>query len=216
MIARTRIKICGLTRPEDAGLAADLGADALGFVFSPDSPRHVSPDAVRAITRRLPPFPIRVGVFVNVDPGEVARMADAAGVEVLQLHGDEDVASYAQLGWPLIKSVALHDDVAVSAAGRLAENVVPLVDATGGANRGGTGRTADWGLAARLAAKRRIVLAGGLTPENVADAVRQVRPWAVDVSSGVESAPGIKSADRLRAFFASVARITMEAERAGS
>lgn len=204
MTMRTRVKVCGLTRVEDAALAVSLGADALGFILWPSSPRATTPEAVRAITRELPALPVRVGVFVNASPTEVARAVEIAGLDVAQLHGDERVEDYRDLAPRVIKSVHLTSDESVAAAEALPSAVVPLVDAVDVVRRGGTGEKADWTLAARLAAKRPILLAGGLTPENVAAAVRGVRPWGVDVSSGIEDRPGIKNADRMRAFFRSV------------
>ena len=200
---RTRVKICGLTRFEDAELAVQLGADALGFVFWPDSPRAVSPEAVRDIVRHLPALPVRVGVFVNAPPAEVARTAEVAALDVVQLHGDEDVHDYAHLLPRLIKAVHVPTAVALDTASRLPSAVVLLVDAVD-PRRGGTGQVADWTGAARLASRRPVILAGGLTEANVAQAVLQVRPWAVDVSSGVEWQPGLKSPDRMRAFFTRV------------
>jgi phosphoribosylanthranilate isomerase len=143
---------------------------------------------------------------------DLARIVEDVGLDAVQLHGDEAVALYEHLRCPLIKSVALADDDAVLAALSLPKPVTPLVDAGDHQRRGGTGRTADWGRAAVLARQRPIMLAGGLTPENVADAVRQIRPWAVDVSSGVEASPGVKNADRLRRFFAGVRAAESEAE----
>ncbi len=212
MTVRTRIKICGLTRFEDAELAVELGADALGFVFWPDSPRVVRPEAVRDIVRHLPALPVRVGVFVNAPPDEVAYVAEAAALDVVQLHGDENVSDYEHLIPRLIKSVHLGDEAALESAMRLPSAVVALVDAVDTARRGGTGQVADWTDAARLARRRPVMLAGGLTDENVAQALLQVRPWAVDVSSGVESTPGIKSPDRMRAFFERVREANAEGE----
>jgi phosphoribosylanthranilate isomerase len=200
MTGGVRVKICGLTRLEDAERAILLGADALGFVFWPNSPRAITPERAAAILRALPPFPVRVGVFVNASVDDVARVLERADLQVVQLHGDERADDYRPLGRPLIKSVALDEDE--PAAGLIPPDVVPLVDAADRARRGGTGRTADWARAARLARTRRIVLAGGLTAHNVAEAVGAVQPWGIDVSSGVEREPGIKDADRLRAFFA--------------
>jgi phosphoribosylanthranilate isomerase len=209
MSGRTRVKICGLTRLEDAERAIELGADALGFVFWPGSPRAVSPERAAGILRSLPPFPVRVGVFVNASPAAVARVLEAAPVNVVQLHGDERAEEYASLARPLIKAVNL-DDGAGDPVDAIPSDVVPLVDAADAARRGGTGRTADWTRAAALASRRRIVLAGGLTADNVGMAISTVRPWVVDVSSGVERAPGIKDSDRLRAFFARVREAEME------
>jgi phosphoribosylanthranilate isomerase len=210
MMAATRVKICGLTRLEDAELAVALGADALGFVFWPNSPRRMTPEAAGGITRALPPFPARVGVFVNAPLDEIARAVDVAGLSAVQLHGDERPADYAALRRPLIKAVPLGDDEP-AVLESLPPDVVALVDAAD-PRRGGTGRTADWARAARAAARRRIMLAGGLTPENVGTAIRAVRPWAVDVSSGVEARPGVKDPGRMRAFFTAVRQAERESE----
>lgn len=212
MTMRTRVKICGLTRFEDAELAVQLGADALGFIFWPRSPRAVTPDVVRDIVRHLPALPVRVGVFVNATPEEVADVAKTAALDVVQLHGDEDVAQYAHLALRVIKSVDVGSAVTLDDASRLPPAVVPLVDAVDPAQRGGTGKVADWASAARLASRRPVILAGGLTEENVAQAILQVRPWAVDVSSGVEWTHGIKSPDRMRAFFERVREANAESE----
>jgi phosphoribosylanthranilate isomerase len=205
-VTRVRVKICGLTRVEDAVLAVDLGADAIGMVFWPASPRVINVEQARAIGRAVPPFVTRVGVFVDMPPHDVGEIAERAGLDVAQLHGDEPIEAYAGIGRRLVKSVSLTADGQVAAAARWPREVTPLVDAHDTDLRGGTGRTANWPRAAKLAAARPIVLAGGLTADNVAEAVRVVVPWGVDVSSGVESAPGLKNPDRLRAFFAAVAR----------
>ncbi len=202
---RVRVKVCGITDYRDAALALDLGADALGFNFYPSSPRFIDVAAARAIIRRLPPITVTVGVFVNAgDPSEVERSARAAGVGVLQLHGDE-VADYgrALAGWPLIKAVR------VGKNGFRAEDFdfpaqAFLLDTKDEHLFGGTGRTFDWQLARRLNPDVKIVLAGGLNAVNVAEAIRAVRPYAVDVCSGVESLPGKKDAARLAAFMQEV------------
>jgi phosphoribosylanthranilate isomerase len=212
MMPRTRIKICGLTRFEDAELAVQLGADAIGFVFWPQSPRAIEPEAAAEIIRHLPPAPVRVGVFVNAPPEEVARVAALARLDVAQLHGDEDVHDYLTVGPRLMKLVRVGTAVALDDATRLPVSIVPLVDAIDPGKRGGTGQVADWAGAARLASRRPIMLAGGLTDENVGQAVLQVRPWAVDVSSGVEWAAGVKSPDRMRAFFERVREANAEGE----
>jgi phosphoribosylanthranilate isomerase len=210
-MTRVRVKICGLTRLADAALAVEGGADAVGFIFVPSSARCLTRDQAGEITRALPPLVTRVGVFVDMPVADVERIADAAHLDVLQLHGDEDPAMYAALGRRVIKAVALGSVAALETASALDPAVVPLVDAApADGARGGTGRTADWDLASRLAARRPVVLAGGLTPANVGDAIRRVRPWAVDVSSGVESAPGIKSPEKLRLFLARVREIQQE------
>jgi phosphoribosylanthranilate isomerase len=210
---RPRVKICGITRKGDARLAVALGADAVGFVFWARSPRAVTADRARAIAAALPPFVTRVGVFVNEAPPTIARIAAAVRLDAVQLHGDEGIDDYAALGVRLIKVVTLEDDAALEAGRRLPPAITPLVDAVDRERRGGTGRPADWPRAAALAAARPTVLAGGLTPENVARAVRDVRPWAVDVSSGVEIEPGVKSRERLQALFAA---IRMRAEGQGA
>ena len=210
---RTRVKICGLTRFEDAELAVQLGADALGFVFWPDSPRAVRPEAVRDIVRHLPALPVRVGVFVNAPPDEVAHVAEVAALDVVQLHGDENLGDYEHLVPRFIKSVHIGDEAALESATRLPSAVVPLVDAHGSRcdvaarARSRTGRAPPGWRVVGLS-----MLAGGLTDENVAQAVLQVRPWAVDVSSGVEWTPGIKSPDRMRAFFERVREANAEGE----
>lgn len=202
---KVRVKICGITSYEDAALALDLGADALGFNFYPPSPRFIEVTAARAIIRRLPPFAVTVGVFVNAaDPAEVAANARAAGVEVLQLHGDEP-AEYGRAlgGWPLIKAVRVDKDgFRVDAFDFPAQAF--LLDAKDELLFGGTGKTFDWQMAQHLIAGVRIVLAGGLNPENVCEAIRVVRPYAVDVCSGVENRPGKKDADKLAALMREV------------
>jgi phosphoribosylanthranilate isomerase len=204
-MSRPRVKICGLTRAEDAGLAVALGADAVGFVLWPQSPRVVSADAAAAIARSLPAFVTRVGVFVNAPPEEVGRLVAEIGLDVAQLHGDERAADYAGVARSLVKVVALGGDADVDSAILLPADVTVLVDAVDRDRRGGTGVRADWARAARVARARPVILAGGLSAADVGEAIGQVRPWAIDVSSGVEDRPGIKSAEKLRALFAAVA-----------
>jgi len=199
----TRVKICGITRAEDAQLAANLGAWAIGFVFWPGSPRTIDIEAARAITRDLSPLVATVGVFVNEAPAVMNEVARTVGLSAVQLHGDEDPDVLTQLEARAMKAVTLEQmDAATKWPGR----VTLLVDAHDPERRGGTGRTVDWTRAARMARARPIVLAGGLRPENVEEALRVVAPAAIDVSSGVESAPGIKDASRLRALFDAVGR----------
>jgi phosphoribosylanthranilate isomerase len=199
-----RVKICGITRLTDATEAVACGADALGFVFWPDSPRVVTPAQAREIGCALPALVSRVGVFVNQSPADVRAIVAEAGLDVIQLHGDEDLPPYANLGVRVIKAVSLDDEASVARAREYPDAVTPLVDATDRVRRGGTGQVANWALAAQVAAVRPVVLAGGLRASNVAEALRRVRPWAIDVSSGVESSPGIKDAARLRELFAAV------------
>jgi phosphoribosylanthranilate isomerase len=201
---RVRVKICGITRAEDAATALAHGAAAVGFVFWPGSPRRVDAARVRAITDGMPRTVIKVGVFVDASPDDVAAAVVDAGLDAAQLHGDEDASAYARVPARLIKSVAPESWDDVSRALRLPAHITVLVDAVDRERRGGTGRKASWPLAAAIARERPIVLAGGLAADSVAEAIDVVRPWGLDVSSGVEDAPGIKSESRMAAFFAAV------------
>jgi phosphoribosylanthranilate isomerase len=200
----TQVKVCGIGRREDAALAVELGASALGFVFWPRSPRAVTAEQVREITQGLPPFVSRVGVFVNESAAAVRAAAARAGLTAVQLHGDEDAAEYAEIGLPVIKAVPVGESFTVSAVEEVPARVTVLLDAHDPIRRGGTGRVIEWTLASAAARLRPIILSGGLTPDNVKRAVAAVRPYAVDVSSGVEAAPGVKDEARLRAFFAAL------------
>jgi phosphoribosylanthranilate isomerase len=194
------VKICGITRQDDAEAAVEAGTDALGFVFWRDSPRFIDPYRARAIVRSLPPFVTTVGVFVNQPAEYVAGVASLVPLAAVQLHGDEPVAYVDRVGRPVIKALTL--DVALAMhPGQWPANVTILLDAHDPVRRGGTGRAIDWTAAATVAAKRRVVLAGGLTPDNAAGAVDRVRPFGIDVSSGVERSPGVKDHARLRALF---------------
>jgi phosphoribosylanthranilate isomerase len=194
------VKICGIRRLEDARLAVDLGAAAIGFIFWPNSPRAIGADDVRAIVGALPPFVTTVGVFVNQPPDEVRAIAERARVTTVQLHGDEDASDYGDAPFNVIKAVAVNGSAPPELSG-VPAGVTVLLDAQDPVRRGGTGRTIDWTAAAAAARTRPIILSGGLTPDNVRLAVERVQPYAVDLSSGVESAPGIKDASRLRALF---------------
>ena len=201
----TRIKVCGITRLEDALLAVKLGADALGFNFYKPSPRYVAPDAARAIIQRLPPFVTPVGVFANeTDMGHVTSVAAEAGVTVIQLHGPQfpELAG-PPAGYSLIRAVAVGEDFKAESLADLKANAF-LLDAYHPRLSGGTGKQFDWELARDANRYGPIILAGGLNPGNVERAIREVHPYAVDVASGVESAPGQKDAAQLRAFFAAV------------
>lgn len=205
-----RVKICGLTRVEDAALAIDLGADAIGFIFWPRSPRAIVPDRAASISRELPPFVTRVGVFVDASPDDVRATVETAGLDAVQLHGDENVDDHHDTGARVIRVVSLLDKHDVLKAASLPAHVMPLVDTADPVLRGGTGRVGNWDRAAVLAGQRPIILAGGLTAENVADAIRHVQPWGIDVSSGVEAAPGVKDANRMRALFEQLAQLRAE------
>jgi phosphoribosylanthranilate isomerase len=200
-----RIKICGVTRLEDALLASRLGADALGFNFWPGSKRHVSAAAARQIIARLPPFVTPVGVFVNQPEGEMRAIAAETGIQVFQLHGDEPPGLCSRLPLPVVKAVPV--DQVSTLSKLLSYEVQAFLLDTPSRGYGGTGRPFDWSLAEGVSEAAPVILAGGLTPENVADAVRAVRPWAVDVASGVESSPGVKDADRMLRFVTAVREV---------
>lgn len=203
-LARPRVKFCGLTRREDVVAAVDLGVDALGFVLWPGSPRHVTPDAARDLVRALPPDLTTVGVFVDVENAEVARTADYVGLSAVQIYGDEYLfpEDRNRLVIKPIRSDSADDGAVACAAGQWPDDVLLLVDAVDLVRHGGTGHLANWRFASRLAEMRPIILAGGLNVKNVIDAVHLVMPFGLDVSSGIESAPGIKDVGRMREFLA--------------
>ena len=200
---RTRVKICGITRSEDLQAAARAGADAIGLVFYPPSPRCLSLDWARELAREVPPFVSSVALFVNPSAAEVHEVLDRVRPSMLQFHGEEDPVFCAQFGVPYLKACRIGPGV------DLLEYLRPFAGAAGWlldshvAEYGGVGESFDWSL---VPAERThpIVLSGGLRSENVRAAVRRVRPWAVDVSSGVESAKGIKDAAKIAAFVAEV------------
>ena len=198
------VKICGITRLEDALAAVRCGADAIGFMCWPDSPRWIEPGRAQSIVAQLPPFVTPVGVFVNQPVEEVNEVVAVARLGAVQLHGDE-TADYAKtIHRPVVKTmdVALAADAAVDQV--WPSPAMILLDAHDPVKRGGTGRTIDWAAAAAVAARRRVLLAGGLTPENVASAVNIVKPYGIDLASGVEDAPGVKNHGRLRALFEAI------------
>lgn len=198
------VKICGITRLEDAEAAVAAGAQALGFVFWPDSPRFIDPHRARAIVSVLPPFVTTVGVFVNQPAEYVNGVASLVRLGAVQLHGDESIGYAEALARSVIKAIAVTEATAGSAADAWPAKVAMLVDVHDRRRRGGTGRTIDWTIAAAIAARRQTILAGGLTPDNVADAIVRVRPFGIDVSSGVECSPGVKDHGRIRALFEAV------------
>lgn len=201
---RTRVKICGLTRPEDARVAAWHGADAVGLVFHPPSPRAVTLAQAREIVAALPPFVTTVGLFVDPLPDQVSAALSAVPLDRLQFHGDETPEFCARFGVPFIKAIRMHDEVDVGyEARRFAAAAAVLLDTHVPGTPGGSGQVFGW---ERIPPDltRPLILAGGLSAENVADAVARVQPDAVDVSSGVESAPGIKDGARIAAFIKGV------------
>ena len=196
------VKICGMTRPQDAELAASLGASALGFIFWPGSPRSVSAATAKAIAAGVPASVLKVGVFVDQPANDVARIMDEVGLDVAQLHGHESPEYCRQLmasKRTIFKAVAPENgSVNID---EVDPEIVLLVDAHDPERFGGTGKTVNWDSAREIAATRKTILAGGLNADNIKLAVRAVRPYGVDVSSGVESAPWIKDPGRLRSFF---------------
>jgi len=196
-----RVKVCGLTRKQDVEAAVAAGAWAVGFVVWSGSPRSVTAGQVRGLVADVPGHVKRVAVLVNTTVQDARRLSDETGVTTVQLHGDEDVEPFLSLDVDVIKAVSLGSDADVERAAALPAEVTVLVDAHDPVRRGGTGVRADWERASVLAARRPIILAGGLRAENVADAMAQVRPWAVDVSSGLESTPGIKDGMKVAEFF---------------
>lgn len=191
-----RVKICGITRAEDAFRAVDEGADALGFVFVRSSPRCIAAEAARAIIRTLPPFVTPVGVFVNSPRDEIMKVLELTGIQSLQLHGDETPQDIEGYPVPVYKGFRVRPEFDVTLLSGYHAHAC-LLDAFAEGSHGGTGRTFDWNIAVRAKLHARIILGGGIGPHNVADAIRTVRPYAVDVSSGVESAPGIKDAGKI-------------------
>jgi len=188
------LKVCGLTTAADAVHAAAAGATAVGVIFAPASPRCVTADRARDIVRALPPELPVVGVFVDATLAEIVATVAHTGIRVVQLHGDEPESYAAALKMPLVRAAAV--DVAAESWPK----ALLLLDAVSGRQRGGTGTRVDWQQAAAIARRRKVVLAGGLTPDNVAEAVATVRPYGVDVSSGVEDAPGRKNPDKVSRF----------------
>jgi phosphoribosylanthranilate isomerase len=231
-VSRLFVKICGMTRPRDVALAAELGANAVGFVFWPGSPRYVMPAMARTMVEGLPAGVMKVGVFVDEPVEEVARIMNAVGLDAAQLHGNESAEycrrliarlnvgpvlldrppangpsertgpTYVASGFnrTLIKAIAIKDEGAANIDEFDPETLL-LIDAYDPARYGGTGRTVNWDSVRAIASSRKTILAGGLHPDNVSLAVETVRPFGVDVSSGVESAPGVKDPDRLKRFF---------------
>src|SRR5579863_6974306 len=202
----TRVKICGITTWEDARLSIDLGASALGFNFYPPSPRATTPADAWSIIRRLPPFVEAVGVFVNWPPLVVDALARSLRLGSVQLHGTESPGEVGELARKrrVIKAVQVKRGFRVAIVARYRAADAILLDGFAHGLHGGTGRTLDWKLARAAGRYGRIILAGGLAPENVAEAIRVARPYAVDVASGVESRPGRKDPARLCALFAAV------------
>lgn len=196
----TKVKICGITNPEDALTAVEAGADALGFVFYKESPRHIFPEEASRIINLLPPFVQAVGLFVNEEPETVNQISRLCRLGLVQLHGDETPEYCASIESRIMKAFRVRS---LTCLGPIADYRLSgcLLDAYSPSFYGGTGTSFNWEIAHEAVQRgHRIVLAGGLTPDNVSEAIRQVKPWGVDVSSGVESAPGRKDTNKVREF----------------
>ena len=202
VIRRTRIKFCGMTRPADADAAVRLGVDAIGLVLAPASQRFIRLEEAAIIRRRLPPFVQAVALFRNAVADEVKRALDELQPDLLQFHGDESPSFCASFGRPYLRAVPMkHGADLADWERRFAGAAALLLDAHGAGEQGGQGRAFDW---STIRSSRPYVLAGGLTAENVAQAVRQVRPYAVDVSSGIERSPGLKDEAKMQRFIEEV------------
>ena len=194
-----RVKICGITNKEDALHASACGADALGFVFYSESPRFIQPEAVKGIIAELPPFLTTVGLFVNEDSRKIREVVEFCGLDTVQLHGEECPEECFLPPKQVIKALRLKNDLDEKMFSSYQVSAF-LLDAYLPGKYGGTGKCCDWNKARTLAAQYRIILAGGLSPDNVLDAVKQVQPYGIDVSSGVEKYPGKKDAGKVAMF----------------
>ena len=194
----TFMKVCGITRASDAHHAVTHGASALGFVFWPQSPRYIAPNKAAIIISELQDNIQTVGVFVDQAPKEISRVVSETGISMVQLHGDESSNYAEQIQIPFLKAMTLEN--AAETMANWPEPTVMLLDANDAVKRGGTGKRIDWTRAAAVASCRRVILAGGLTDINIEEAITTVRPYGVDVSSGVEDAPGIKNLNKLSCF----------------
>lgn len=209
-MSRTRLKICGITRDMDLTVALQAGADAIGFVFYSPSPRFLDLDRAASLADQVPPFVTKVGLFVNAEASEVRRTLEAVQLDLLQFHGEEDEAYCRQFGRPYVKAARVRPELDLLEFARRFTSARGLLLDAYVEGYGGSGQGFDWSLIpARLPLP--VILSGGLHAGNVVDAVRRVRPWAVDVSSGVEQAKGIKDADKIAAFVAALKTADAEA-----
>jgi phosphoribosylanthranilate isomerase len=199
----TRIKICGITNIADALKAVELGADALGFNFYPKSPRFVSEEAAREIIRKLPPFLVLVGIFVNEPSEMIRKILESTGIQAIQLQGDESPDFCSQFSQPIIKAIRIKDQNSMKTIEDYRVSAL-LLDCYSPGHYGGSGKAFDWSLAVEARKYGRIILAGGLGPDNITEAIREVKPYGVDVCSGVEKEPGKKDHKKLKAFIQTV------------
>jgi phosphoribosylanthranilate isomerase len=195
----TAIKFCGLTREQDVDVAAELGVDAVGFVLWPQSPRALTLEETAALVQRLPPSVTPVGVFVRPTAADIVDAVTIAGIRVAQAHGVDDPSSLLDAPCEVWSAISL-----TGATIAIPADMTMLLDAQDDEQFGGTGKTIDWRAARKIAAIRRVLLAGGLTPQNVGKAIEIARPWGVDVSSGIEERPGVKNGKLMRDFVDSV------------
>jgi phosphoribosylanthranilate isomerase len=201
---RVKVKICGITNINDAMAAVEFGADALGFVFFQGSPRYISPDAAAEIIRKLPSFATTIGVFVDEKPSQIEKTTALTGIDVIQLHGDEppEACTFSRR---IIKAIRVKSLASLDPLVHYQDKVSAfLLDSFSPNSFGGTGQKFNWDIATYAKQFGKIILSGGLTPDNIIEAVKQVGPYGVDVSSGVEAAKGIKDADKVAAFVAAV------------
>jgi len=198
-----RVKVCGITNSDDAFRAVELGADALGFIFYKGSKRYIDPRDAHPIISSLPPFVSSVGVFVNQAPDEIKEAVETSGVDTVQLHGDETPEFCTLLPYKLIKAVRVKDTVNTEEV-ELYPVLAILFDKHTDEMYGGTGKSFDWGALKGIAISKKVILSGGLTPENVSRAIETVRPYGVDVSTGVEDSPGRKNHMKMRKFIEAV------------
>jgi phosphoribosylanthranilate isomerase len=204
-----RVKICGITNPEDALIASDLGADALGFVFAKGSPRTIMPEAAGNIICKLPPFIVPVGVFVDSPIEEILSIIEYTGIQCVQLHGNESPSELTNINVPIIKAFRVHEHFRADTLTSFKASAYLLDTYVEGA-AGGTGKTFDWNVAVDAKAYGRIILAGGLNPGNIRDAIRKVQPYGIDIGSGVESEPGKKDKRKLQQLFSAVHSLRTE------
>ncbi|MGB3364734.1 MAG: phosphoribosylanthranilate isomerase [Thermodesulfobacteriota bacterium] len=202
-ISSTKIKICGITNMEDAQAAADYGADALGFIFYKESKRYVDPQVAKSIISSLPPFITTVGVFVNQGMDEISQIKEATGIQVAQLHGDETPEFVSSLPIDVIKVIRVKDKSDLDKVAQYSAQAI-LFDTYSDKEYGGTGESFDWEILNNLSSEKKVILSGGLNPENVLEAVQIVRPYAVDVSSGVEDTPGKKDHTKIKKFIEAI------------
>lgn len=202
-ISDIKIKICGITNIEDARAASDLGADALGFIFYRESKRYVDPETVKDIISELPPFITKVGVFVKSDLNEIQSIKEKTGIDIAQLHGDETPEFCCSIPFKVIKVIRVKDKSDIGQVAQYPDQDI-LFDTYSDKEYGGTGENFNWELLKDLSLSGNLILSGGLNPDNVLDAVKIVRPYAVDVSSGVESEPGKKDYEKIEKFIEAI------------